>query len=76
MGWSPHMIFLHGKKANERLAEFGEMVLFFVPRARRAKLDLPWSAGVYLGTAMTTNDAFVALPNGDVARSRGICQLS
>ena len=38
--------FLHGKKASERLAEFGEIVLLFIPRARRAKLGLPWSAGI------------------------------
>ena len=44
---------LHGKRATERLCEFGELVLFYIPKARRAKLDMAWTIGVYLGTTMT-----------------------
>ena len=40
----------HGKDASEKLAEFGERILFFIPKARRAKLDLRFTSGIYLGT--------------------------
>ena len=66
---------LHGKKASEKIAEFGERILFWVPKRRRAKLDLPWAAGIYLGTTMTTNEAYVALPDGDVVRTGAVCRI-
>ena len=48
---------LHGKRASEKLCEFGERVLFFVPKRRRAKLDMVWSAGIYLGTTLSSIEA-------------------
>ena len=66
---------LHGKQADEKLAEFGERVLFWIPKARKGKLDLRWSCGVFLGTCMHSNEADIALPNGDVVRPRGICRI-
>ena len=66
---------LHGKKASEKLAEFGERVLFWIPKKRRAKLDLPWSSGMFLGTTMTTNEAYVGLPDGDVIRTSAVCRI-
>ena len=66
---------LHGNDPSERLAYFGEKVFFFVPTKRRSNLDLRWSAGIFLGTVMSTNEALVGLPNGDVTRARGVARL-
>ena len=46
---------LHGKKMSERLVEFGEVILHYIPRKRRAKLDMRWTTGVFLGTTMHSN---------------------
>ena len=43
---------LHGKRAHEKLVEFGEKVLYFIPKAKRAKLDKIFGLGVYLGRAL------------------------
>ena len=66
---------LHGHEASEKLAEFGERVLFWIPVRRRAKLDLKWGAGIFLGTTMHSNEAFIGLESGDVVRSRALCRV-
>ena len=33
---------LHGREVNERICEFGERILWYVPRRRRCKMDLKW----------------------------------
>ena len=66
---------LHGQPAGERLAYFGERLFFLTPKRRRSNLDLRWSVGVYLGTLMTSSEAIVGLPNGDVVRTRSVARL-
>lgn len=66
---------LHGQRADETLANFGETVFFFMPVRRRATLELKWSMGTDLGTLMSSNDSFIGLPNGDVTRARGIARI-
>ena len=66
---------LHGKEASEKFAYFGERVIFHIPARRRANLDLRWSSSIFLGTLMTSNEAFTALPDGDVTRTRAVARL-
>ena len=66
---------LHGKDPRERLAKFGERVLWFVPKRLRAKLDLRWRLGVYLGQANISNEVFIGLPDGNVAKFRSIVRV-
>ena len=40
---------LHGKMSQERIAEFGEHVLYYIPKKRRGKFDPKWRHGVFLG---------------------------
>ena len=63
---------LHGKRVSERLVEFGETVLHYVPKKHRHKLDMRWGIGVFLGTTMSTNESFIGLSNGTVIRCRAI----
>ena len=63
---------LHGKKVSEKLVEFGEVILHYVPRKRRQKLDMRWALGVFLGTTMSTNESYIGLANGSVVRGRAI----
>ena len=41
--------FLHGKAPGLRLIEFGEKVMWHVPKKLRVKLDLRWRLGVFSG---------------------------
>ena len=66
---------LHVTNPKERLAYFGERVFFFGPEKGRSNLDLKWSTGIYLGTMMSSNEALIGLPNGDVTRARGIARI-
>ena len=63
---------LHGKKVSERLVEFGEVVLHYVPKKRRHKLDCRWALGIFLGTTMASNECYIGLSNGTVVRGRAI----
>ena len=40
---------LHGHPAAQRMPEFGEMVMWYVPKRLRQKLDPKWRMGVLLG---------------------------
>ena len=63
---------LHGKNVNEQLVEIGDVILHYVPRKRRQKLDTRWALGVFLGTTMSTNESYIGLANGSVVRGRAI----
>ena len=65
---------LHGQRAQENITCW-KGCFFFVPKRRRAKLDLCWAEGVYLGTLMGSNECLVGLPNGDVTRARGVGRM-
>ena len=60
---------LHGKKPKEKLVEFGERVLWHVPKRPRTKLDLRWRLGIDIGYATLSNEYDLALPNGNVVKS-------
>ena len=50
---------LHGKKAKERRIEFGERVLYSIPKQGRAKLDVRWKVGTFLGHSPNTAEHYV-----------------
>ena len=63
---------LHGKAPGLKLVEFGEKVMWFVPKKLRQKMDLRWRLGIYLGQSQTSNENFIGLPNGNVVKARAI----
>ena len=67
---------LHGRKAKERLVEYGEKVLYFIPKAKRAKLDKRFGVGVFLGRALWGDENYVARADGSVIRTRGLARMS
>ena len=44
---------LHGREARERVAEFGEKVLYYLPKQTRAKMDVRWRYGIVLSRGQT-----------------------
>ena len=67
--------FTHGKRHKGRTAEFGEKVLYYVPKKLRSKMNLRWRVGVFLGTAPSSNEAFIGLSTGNVVKSRSIVRV-
>ena len=65
---------LHGQPIRERLPEFGETVLWYVPRKERSNMDPHWRFGVFLGRSWRSDQNFLALPNGNVTRARAIAR--
>ena len=63
---------LHGKASSQKLVEFGEKVMWFVPKKLRLKLDLRWRLSIYLGQSPTSDENFIGLPNGNVVKARAI----
>ena len=41
----------------------------------RAKLDLRWRLGVYIGYSVTSNEYYLGLPNGNVVKSRSVTHV-
>ena len=66
---------LHGREGRERMCEFGERIMWFVPNKLRAKLDQRWRYGVFLGRSMSSDQNFVGLANGEVVCARAIVRL-
>lgn len=67
---------LHGKETREHPCELGEKVLWFVPKALRAKADQPWRYGICLGRSLGSDQNFIGLPSGDVVRARAMVRLT
>lgn len=40
---------LHGKPPRDRLAEFGEVVFYYVPKKLRGKMAARWRVGIFIG---------------------------
>ena len=66
---------LHGREGHERICEFGERIMWYVPKKLRSKLDQRWRYGVFLGRSMSSDQNFVGLNNGDVVCARAIVRL-
>ena len=66
---------LHGKESTARLCEFGERILWFVPKKHRAKLDARWRYGVFLGRAANCDQNCVGLVDGSIVTARAIVRL-
>ena len=66
---------LHGRETKEKLVEFGETIMWFVPRKLRAKLDARWRYGIWLGRALNSDDNYIGTRNGDVVRARAIVRV-
>ena len=66
---------LHGKESTARLCEFGERILWYVPKKHRAKLDARWRYGVFLGRASNCDQNYVGLANGSIVAARAIVGL-
>ena len=66
---------LHGQKAKERRLEFGERVFYSTPKKGRAKMDMRWKLGVYLGHAHASNELFIGIPNGNILKARSAVRV-
>ena len=66
---------LHGKESTARLCEFGERILWFVPKKHRAKLDARWRYGIFLGRASNCDQNYVGLADGSIVTARAIVRL-
>ena len=66
---------LHGREGRERICEFGERIMWYVPKKMRAKLDQRWRYGIFLGRSMASDQNFVGLTSGEVVCARAIVRL-
>ena len=73
-GKSPYCM-LHGKESTEKTVEFGEKVLWFVPKSLRSKLDQKWRYGIFLGRSMSSDQNIIGLQGGDTTRARAMIRL-
>ena len=55
---------IHGQRSKGKLCEFGEQVFYYVPKKLRAKLNLRFRLGTFLGNSQTSNEAYVATSAG------------
>ena len=67
--------FTHGQRSKGRTAEFGEKVLYHVPKKMRHKLSLRWRLGIFLGTAPSSNEIYIGTTSGEVTRSRSMVRV-
>ena len=66
---------LHGKESTARICEFGERVLWYVPKKHKAKLDARWRYGTFLGRAANCDQNYVGLADGSIVTARAIVRL-
>ena len=66
---------LHGREVNERICEFGERVMYYVPKKLRAKFDVAWRYGWFMGRTAHSDHNLLALYDGTVTRARAMVRL-
>ena len=66
---------LHGREGRDRVCEFGETVMWFVPKKIRSKLDQRWRYGVFLGRALGSDQNFIGVKSGEVVWARAIVRV-
>ena len=66
---------LHGREGRDRVCEFGETIMWFVPKKMRSKLDQRWRYGVFLGRALGSDQNFVGVNSGEVVCARAIIRV-
>ena len=66
---------LHGRELKERICEFGEVVMWYIPRRVRGKLDVRWRYGLFLGRSPNSDENVLGLPNGKVIRARAMLRV-
>ena len=66
---------LHGREVKERIAEFGEKIMWYVPKRRRVKLDVRWRYGTFLGRALHCDQNYIGLHDGTVTCARAIVRV-
>jgi hypothetical protein len=66
---------LHGKESMARLCEFGERILWYVPKKHRAKLDARWRYGIFLGRATNCDQNYVGLATGAIVTARAMVRI-
>ena len=65
----------HGGRSHGRTAEFGERLMYFVPKKLHTKLDLRWRVGMFLTPADRSNEAYIGTRSGNVVKSRGLARV-
>ena len=50
-------------------------MFYYVPKRLRAKLDLRFRIGVFLGNSQNSNEAFIGIGNGNVIKSRSVVRV-
>ena len=73
-GLTPYEV-IHGQRLRARLVEFGEQVFYYIPKKARAKMNLRFRLGTFLGNAQNSNEVFIATRQGDVVRTRSIVRV-
>ena len=63
---------LHGKEVHERICEFAEKVLYYVPKRHRLKMDIRWRYGIFVGRAAHSDINYVARSDGTITQARAL----
>ena len=60
------MEMMKGRRTNSQVAEFGEIVMFKIPKTKfnPGKFEDQWDAGVYLGFDMRSTESLIGTPVG------------
>ena len=66
---------LHGREGHERICEFGERIMWFVPKKLRAKMDQRWRYGIFLGRSLSSDQNYIGLSSGEVVCARAIVRV-
>ena len=66
---------LHGREGHERVCEFGERVMWYVPKKIRAKMDQRWRYGIFLGRSLSSDQNFIGIGTGEVVCARAIVRV-
>ena len=66
---------LHGHPPAQRIPEFGEQIMWWVPKRLRHKLDPRWRVGSFIGRSWNSDQNMILINDGSVVRARAMVRL-
>ena len=66
---------LHGATMRDKICEFGETVMYYIPKRNRKQMDPRWQFGAFIGRAWGSNQNFIAKKDGTVTRARAMVRV-
>lgn len=75
LDWRTGLGRLHGRELNARICEFGEHVMYYMPKAQRSKMEVRWRYAIFVGRSYSSDQNNLIAHDGSTVRARAMVRV-